>query len=280
LRQPAQVSGDIRSVASTRGVRDLGRLVRVITYPTRQSGEQEIVAPPLQPRDKLPQGCALDGIGEGDRIETRIAQSLDEAQAIALRRRDPERGKRTASCGCERGLRVRSALLFQPAQDRIRRRERQSELQAAASHGREQALGLRGDKEKNRGRRGFLEVRSDREEVGELTYLLDADLLAALLRGFRALLAGFGRHALGHDQPEVGVIALRKPVARVAGATRLPVRSRRFAQQGLSARLSKFEFAQALPALYQDRMGQPFAQLSPSLPRLSLPLKYHVLTYS
>src|SRR2546428_9185996 len=33
---------------------------------------------------------------------------------------------------------------------------------------------------------------------------------------FRSLFAGFGRHALGHDQPEVRGIAQRKPVAGMA----------------------------------------------------------------
>ena len=198
------------------------------------------------------------------------------------------------------------ALLRQPAQGRFRRRERQAKPQAAASHGREQALGLRGDEKESCGRRRLLEVfqqgvlrirvhrfcgideddaqtaamRSDREELGELAHLLDANLLALLLRGFRALLARFGRHARRDDQPEVGVIAQRKPVAGVAGAAWPPVLYGILAQQRLRARLSKFEFAHALRALYQDRVGQSLPQLLPIFPGALLPVKYHGLTYS
>src|SRR5207302_7034776 len=196
------------------------------------------------------------------------------------------------------------ALLLEPAKDRLRRREGQRKPQAAASHRREEALGLRRDEKKNRGGRRFLEVFqqrvlrvrvhrfrgidqddaqtrpmcSDCEEVGELAHLLDADLLALLLRGLRALLAGFGRHALGHDQAEVGMIAERKPVASAAGAAGPLARPGSFAQQRLRARSGEFELAQALPALYQDRVGQAFPQSGPILPGLFLPPTYHFPT--
>ena len=96
----------------------------------------------------------------------------------------------------------------------------------------------------------------------------------------RALLARFGRHARRDDQSEVGMIAQRKPVAGVAGAAWPPVLSGILAQQRLRARLSKFEFAHALPALYQDRVGQSLPQLLPIFPGPLLPVKYHGLTYS
>src|SRR6267143_7234886 len=54
LRQPTQVSGDIRSVAVTRRIRNHSFLVWVIPYPTCESGEQQIVAPSLQPSHEVP----------------------------------------------------------------------------------------------------------------------------------------------------------------------------------------------------------------------------------
>jgi len=64
-----------------------------------------------------------------------------------------------------------------------------------------------------------------------------------------------GAMPLGHDQPEIRVVALRKPIAGAAAAACPPVRLRLFAEQRLGARLGKFEFAHASPAVYQDRMG-------------------------
>src|SRR5258705_6398634 len=121
-------------------------------------------------------------------------------------------------------------------------------------------------------------MRSDREEVCELAHLFDADLLALLFRRLGALLPGFGRHALGHDQPEIRVVALRKPAAGAAAAACFPVRPGLFAEQRLGARMGKFEFAHALPALYQDRMGQSLLQLNPGFSSLILEAKYHDLT--
>src|SRR5947207_13318455 len=250
-------------------------MVRAIPYRTCDSGEQQVIGPSLQPTNQVPQGNAQNRCGERDRVEARISKAPDEEQAFSVRVGGLERAKRRTSGAGERRLRLLEALLLEPAKDRLWRREGQRKPEAAASHRREQALGLRGDEKENRGRRRLLQVfqqrvlcvrvhrfcgidqddaqtrpmRSHGEEVGELAYLLDADLLALLLRGLRALLAGLGRHALGHDQPEVGVIAERKPVAGAAGAAGPLARPRILAQQRLRARLSEFELAQALAAL-------------------------------
>src|SRR5207248_5492814 len=171
---------------------------------------------PLQPPGQIPQRNAQNRFRESDRVEARISKTLDEDQAVGVRAGGLERSKRRASGAGQRRLGVLEALLLEPAKDRLWRREGQRKPQAAASHRREQALGLRGDEKENRGRRRLLQgfqqrvlcvrvhrfcgidqddaqtrpMRSHGEEGGELAYLLDADLLALLLRGLRALLAG------------------------------------------------------------------------------------------
>src|SRR2546422_7723277 len=118
-------------------------MVQTIPYPACDSGEQQIVAPALQPSNQIPQRHTHNRFGESNRIEARISKILDEEQAICVRVGGFERGERRTSGTGQCRLGLPDALLLQPAQDRFRGRERQGKLQAAASHRREQALGLR-----------------------------------------------------------------------------------------------------------------------------------------
>src|SRR5438132_13934823 len=133
-------------------------MVRAVPNPTRDSGEQQVVGPSLQPTYQVPQRNAQNRFGESDRVEARISKTLDEDQAIGVCAGGPERGKRRSSGAGQCRLGMLEALLLEPAKDRLRRREGQRKPQAAASHRREEALGLRRDEKKNRGGRRFLEV--------------------------------------------------------------------------------------------------------------------------
>ena len=44
-------------------------MVKAIPYPTCDPGEQEIVAPSLQPSDQVPQRNVRDRFGEGNRVK-------------------------------------------------------------------------------------------------------------------------------------------------------------------------------------------------------------------
>src|ERR1700704_5296364 len=148
--QLPEVAGEFRGVAATCRSRDRRFLVPVVRYPAGDAGEEEIVAPALQPSNQVPQRNAADGLGERDRIETGILKALDETQAIGFHFNGLQGGKRCSSGGGKSGFRALDALLLQPAQDLRGFRKRQRESEAAAAHSREQALGLRGDKQKNR----------------------------------------------------------------------------------------------------------------------------------
>src|SRR2546430_17016741 len=126
-------------------------MVQAIPNPTRDSGEQQVVGPSLQPTDQVPQRNAQNRLGESDRVEARISKTLDEDQAIGVCAGGLERRKRRTSGAGQRRLGMLEALLLEPAKDRLRWREGQRKPHAAASHRREEALGLRRDEKKNRG---------------------------------------------------------------------------------------------------------------------------------
>src|SRR5713226_4622683 len=60
-------------------------MVQTIPYPACDSGEQQIVAPALQPSNQVPQRNAQNRFGESNRIEARISKILDEGQAVCVR---------------------------------------------------------------------------------------------------------------------------------------------------------------------------------------------------
>src|SRR5262249_53334624 len=152
----------------------------------------------------------------------------------------------------------------------------------AAAHGREEPVGLRRHEQENRRRgrllealeQGVLRVRvhglgridqddsqtgpvsADREEVRQLAYLLDADLVAALFPRLGALLR-VRRQALRDDEAEIGMIPQREPAATLAFPAGLCPRFRLLAQQGLGDGPGELELAPAVAALEQDRMGKP-----------------------
>ena len=119
-------------------------------------------------------------------------------------------------------------------------------------------------------------MRSDREKTGELANLLDADLLAALLlpRGLGALLLRLRQHAVRQEQPEVRVVALRKPPACRASAAAAPVAARLLAQKRLRDSLRELQFTRALRAAYQDRVGEPLPDGEPCVPGGILPAEH------
>src|SRR5215470_1280683 len=94
------------------------------------------------------------------------------------------------------------------------------------------------------------------EEIGEVAHLLDADLLALLLPGLGALLLRLRGHALGHEKPEIGVIALGEPAARPAATAGPAVGPSVLAQQGAGKGLGELELAPAVPALHEHRVGK------------------------
>src|SRR2546423_3910383 len=98
-------------------------MVQAIPHPTRDSGEQQVVGPSLQPPDQIPQRNAQNRFGESDRVEARISKSLDEELALGVRLGGFERSKRGASGARQRRLGMLEALFFEPAKDRLRRRE-------------------------------------------------------------------------------------------------------------------------------------------------------------
>src|SRR2546427_3792397 len=277
-------------------------MVDVILNPAGDASEEQIVAPALQPPDQVPWRNAQDRLSEGDRIEAGISEALYEPQAIGFGFSGLQRAERRSSGARQSRLGLLHALLLQPARNLRRVRRRQRKSRAAAAHGGEQPVYLRAHEQKDRSRRGLLKafeqrvlrvrvhrvcrvdqddakpgpMRSDREKTGQLANLLDADLFAAflLLCRLSAFLLRLGRHAVRQEQPEVRVVALRKPAACRASAAAPPVPARLLAQKRLRDFLRELQFTPALGTPYQDRVREPLPDGEPCIPRGILPAEH------
>jgi len=114
-------------------------------------------------------------------------------------------------------------------------------------------------------------MRADGQKFLHLANLLDADLstarFALALPGGGIGLGGLGER-LGLDQPEVGMIALTEPDARLTSSTRQGFIPSVFTEQSLREERGERGFPQSRSAVDEQRVRQRGAPGTQPLPRL------------
>ncbi|MNN23994.1 hypothetical protein D3C81_1374080 [compost metagenome] len=215
-----------------------------------------------------------------------------------------ERRQRRSAGQRQLRLGIGHALAAQPVERGACRGALDGKLAAAGQDGRQHAIQAVGHEQEHGGRRRLLErlqqrvrafglqgiqridhhhaqpgpVRAHAHGLDQRAHLLHADDLARrlFLAAFVGIGLGRGVQRLGAHHGEIGVVALAEPVAGRALAAGLAVGQRRLAQQPLREMQRQVALADALLAMDQQGMREPFAQDAEPLPVFLLPGIEHV----